>query len=380
MEKYEVKRIIKQKAKGLFKILQKINKALNPLFMRPVTKREYKILTENLKNIDNEKEKILYVGIPLHTNLGDQAQYYCITKWINENYPNREIIELPDCLINSNFKGIMTKKIKPIIDENDIIVCQSGYRTADFANYQGENAHRKIIEYFSNNQILVLPQTVNFVNPNEAKLSSEAYSKGKKVMFLARDNKSYEMAKKLYKNNTVDLYPDIVTTLIGQYQYQNNRNGILCCLRRDGEKYYENSQLEEMIKKLSDIGNVSRNDTTINIEYEELKNNLKNILEETFEDFSKYKLIITDRYHGTIFGLISNTPTIVLSSADHKLSSGVDWFKNVKGFENYVFYANNLEEAVNIAKKIYNKEYQYNLPEYFKNEYYDKLKDKLNKI
>ena len=312
MEKYEIKRIIKRRTKKVYKILQKVKKSLNPLFMLPVTKREYNILNERLKKIVNGKEKILYVGIPLHSNLGDQAQYYCITEWIKENYPDREIIELPDCLINSNFRGIMTKKIVPIISEKDVIICQSGYRTADVANYQGEYAHRKIIKYFSNNQILVLPQTVNFANPKEAKLSSEAYSKGKKVMFLARDTKSYETAKKLYKNNKVGLYPDIVTTLIGQYKYQNKRDGILCCLRRDGEKYYENDQLEEMINKLTKIGNVSRNDTTINIEYEKLKNNLKEILENTFEEFSKYKLIITDRYHGTIFGLISNTPTIVL--------------------------------------------------------------------
>ena len=33
-------------------------------------------------------KRILYFGIPMHTNLGDQAQKYCIRKWLKENYPD----------------------------------------------------------------------------------------------------------------------------------------------------------------------------------------------------------------------------------------------------------------------------------------------------
>lgn len=380
METYEIKRKLKKKiknnAKGLFKILQKVHQSWKTILNIPVTFREYGIVKKQLKNINDDAKKILYVGIPLHPNLGDQAQYYCILKWSEINYPDSVIIEVPDCLINSNLLGIVSNKLKKIIKDTDIIFFQSGYRTSDIANYRGEYAHRKILDYFPNNPIIVFPQTVNFANEKEAGKSKEAYSKGKKVLFLARDKKSYDTAKNLYTKNSIDLYPDIVTSLIGKYKYNNERNGILCCLRRDAEKFYENDELEKMIDKLKKIYNVSRNDTTINVSYKTLKENLKDILEKTFEDFSKYKVIITDRYHGTIFSLISNTPTIVLGSTDHKLSSGVDWFKGISGFEGYIYYAKNLEEAIKLANDLYNRKYIYSLPEYFSKKYYDKLKEK----
>jgi len=60
-----------------------------------------------------------YVGIPLHSNLGDQAQYYCISKWLSNNYSNFKVIEMPDILINSNFLNI-NKVIKKIINKEDI--------------------------------------------------------------------------------------------------------------------------------------------------------------------------------------------------------------------------------------------------------------------
>ena len=51
---------------------------------------------------------------------------------------------------------------------------------------------------FSENKILVFPQTINFKSDKELEESKEAYKLGKRLLFLARDKKSYEMAKKSY--------------------------------------------------------------------------------------------------------------------------------------------------------------------------------------
>ena len=117
MELYEIKRIIKQKNKGMYKILKKASVPLNYIKGLPVKIRENKKIRERLKVIDNNDKKVLYVGIPLHSNLGDQAQYYCIGKWLEKNYPEYKVIEMPDCLINSNFLGI-NNKIKKIINKH----------------------------------------------------------------------------------------------------------------------------------------------------------------------------------------------------------------------------------------------------------------------
>lgn len=380
METYEIKRWIKSKNKILFKILKKIYIPIKNIIEIPIEIREYKRTITQIEQNRAKGKKALYVGIPLHANLGDQAQYFCIKEWMNENYSDIGIIEIADCIINSNFLNI-NSKIKKIITKKDIILFQSGYRTTDVANIYGEKAHRKILNLFPENNVLVFPQTVNFKKENEIQESINAYTKNHNVLFLARDEVSYKTARNMYTEARIELYPDIVTSLIGKYKFNNKRDGILCCTRRDNEKYYNNSELEKMILKLKKIAKVDRNDTTIDISYMDLEKNLEKILRDTFQDFSKYKLIITDRYHGTIFSLIASTPVIVLNSTDHKLSSGVNWFVNLKEFENYIFFANSLEEAYELARKIYNEDsLEYKLPEYFSEKYYNTLQEKFEKL
>lgn len=50
------------------------------------------------------------------------------------------------------------------------------------------------------------------------------------------------MAEEMFPDLPIRLYPDIVTTLIGQYKYENERNGILFCCRDDSEKYYDDEK------------------------------------------------------------------------------------------------------------------------------------------
>ena len=92
------------------------------------------------------------------------------------------------------------------------------------------------------------------------------------------------------------------------------------------------------------------------------------------EKFSTYRVVITDRYHGTIFSAIASTPVIVINSADHKLSSGVKWFPQ-EVFNDAVQYAENLDAAYEMAQKILVQEGRtYKNPPYFKKKYWDMLK------
>ena len=377
MEIYKIKRKMR-KNKYLYNTVKFLYKPVNFFMELPVIFREYKKAKKQIKKINFNEPKILFVGIPLHPNLGDQAQYFCIKRWIKENYKGYQIIEYPDCLVNSNILKINSNIKKIMSLRSDFIIFQSGYRTTDVANIKGEYAHRKIIKMFKDKKILVFPQTINFKNDKELKKSVQAYSNNKKILFLARDNQSYKIAKDNYINK-IELFPDIVTSLIGYHETNEDRKGILCCMRRDAEKLYDDNDLEEMIKVLKKIDFVERTDTTLdNIKFKDLKQNLEKIIKAEIERFSKYKVVITDRYHGTIFSLISNTPTIVISSTDHKLSSGVNWFKDREAFKEYIYYAKSLNEAIEITKLIYNKKFDYSrkLPNELDMQYYKKLKQK----
>ena len=54
------------------------------------------------------------------------------------------------------------------------------------------------------------------------------------------------------------------------------------------------------------------------------------VVYEQLKNFAKHKLVVTDRLHGLIFSLITNTPCIVISAYNHKLKEFTDMLKTNK--------------------------------------------------
>lgn len=193
---------------------------------------------------------------------------------------------------------------------------------------------------------------------------------------LCRDETSYQIAQNEFPNVKTHLFPDIVTTQIGRQTWNSERKGILFCMRNDKEAFYSKTDIEKLRTKLEKSQPTAITDTTLDIPIREIRKNRTAILQNIWKEYSGYKLIITDRYHGTIFSLVANTPVIVLSSTDHKLESGVKWFP--ESFSSYVKFAKNLDEAYQFSEQILHTAYTHDLEPYFKKNYYDKLKTLLS--
>lgn len=69
----------------------------------------------------------------------------------------------------------------------------------------------------------------------------------------------------------------------------------------------------------------------------------------------------------------AGTPVIIIKTTDHKVTTGADWFKGV--YDDYVYVAEDLNDAYNHAIEIMGKALKNLLPAYFKESYYDKLKE-----
>ena len=326
----------------------------------------------NAKNISN---RIFYIGIPAHENLGDLAQGVCIRKWLKKHYPERKIVEIEtNALVNTKFSLLYL--FKQLYNENDFIVFQSGYTTTDLGGFADE-MHRAVIDAIPDAKILMFPQTIFFVSDENKRITSQSYNSNKKMLFLARDAVSHVTAEEMFPDLNVVLYPDIVTTLIGSKDFENERNGILFCCRNDGEKYYSDEEILNLISKLEKNYKVNKTDTTKRGKTSEIVNNAEYYIKNEIEEYSKYKLIITDRYHGTIFSLVAGTPVIILKTTDHKVTTGADWFKGI--YDSYVYLANDLNDAYNIALKVLSSNINYKLDSYFEREYYDKLPELFEK-
>lgn len=298
------------------------------------------------KVINNNRNLNIYLfSNPIHSNLGDQAQTYCILRWFQEQYPDYNVICVPQKLCDSSLLDTILQHILP----NDKVFVHSGYLIYD--------PHPElpficdVINKFKNHQIIVLPQTINLEDYNIKKHVTNTFNSHGNVKLLCRDKISHQKAETDFAKCNSELFPDFVTSLIGnpEFKYNNTRHGILFMLRNDGEKYYSDKELCNLMQQLSEHG-VSADDTTIAKSSFAWKHNREKLIKTTLTKIASAKLVITDRYHGLIFSQITSTPVIVIRSNDHKLSSGVDWFRP-DIFKNNVIFADNLDEAYRIAKE-----------------------------
>ena len=364
--------------KALGKIVEIIKVLLRPIwhFTKEVIEKQHiKRETKRLLDISSESNtpRVFYLGITEHSNLGDLAQYYCIKRWLEMNFIEYEIYEFESTTVVDNRFGFIDK-FRKVLREDDIIFFQSGYTTQDLGGNH-EYMHRLIIDNFPTAKIVLMPQTIFFGNEENKLRTAKSYNQGKRTIFLARDRISYEMAIEMFPDILVKLYPDIVTTLIGQFKFGEKQNKVLFCCRNDGEKLYSDVEIQQLINRVEELVPTEISDTTIKVNYKKIRRNLKYYIENEIEKFSKYKLIITDRYHGNIFALAANTPVIILKTKDHKVTTGAEWFKGV--YDENVFLADSLDDAYNILERILPMKREDQLKPYFFNKYY---KNELKKL
>ena len=267
-----------------------------------------------------DKDRVYYLGIPAHSNLGDLAQGVCIRKWLKKHYNNYDIVEIEtNALVNNRWSLI--PELKKNFAPNDFIVFQSGYTTTDLGGFADE-MHRAVIQAMPQAKMLMMPQTIFFQNIENEKKTAQIYSSASHMLFLARDRISFEKANTMFRGITVMKFPDIVTTLIGSENHSYKRNGILFCCRDDGEKYYSDEEIDVLMNRCSEFASVSKTDTTKGGNAKEIVKNAEALIYNEIDDYSHYKLIITDRYHGTILSLVAGTPIIILKTTDHKVITG----------------------------------------------------------
>ena len=330
---------------------------------------------KNLLKLQPDKKRVFYLGITEHSNLGDMAQHYCIKKWIGENYPDYELLMFEATLIvNPKFTNTFFNNLQKVFSyENDVIVIQSGYSTQDLGGYH-PLMHLLVCDYMKEAKILMMPQTIFFKSEENRKKFALNHNQAKKMLFLARDFVSYDMAKSMFDQIRVEAYPDIVTTLIGTKEYNSEREGVCICTRNDGEKLYSVAEINQLATMLEKSGiSVKQKDTQSPAKAEDIRKNLQYYIENEIESYSHFEVTITDRYHGTIFSLCAGTPVIIIKTNDHKVTTGADWFKGI--YDDYVYVAKNLDEAFMLSKQVIEKKLSHHLDPYFKTAYYDKLKD-----
>ncbi|MGE7587284.1 polysaccharide pyruvyl transferase family protein [Peribacillus sp. NPDC101480] len=340
-------KVIKKVASSNKYIYQFLSKSYHFYKLRQVVK-------ESL--IDRNNKSIFLLLEQEHGNLGDIALGYARKKFLQDHFPEYNLIGITEREYNN-----YTKYIKKIVKSTDIITLIGGGSLGD-QYLEHENSRRSIIENFRNNKIISFPQSMYFSNTikgkQEQEISKGIYSSNKNLTLVARDKVSYKLMKNTFENNKVILTPDIVLYL-NETIPKRNREGALALIRSDVEGVLSSDEKEKIFALLKvNYKSVNKSDTLINRDVPRQK--VSEELSDLFEMIKKAELIITDRLHGMVFAAITSTPCIVLSNYNHKIKSQYEWIMNL----NYIKFLddiNDIEHAIDNLKNAdgidYNNEY-----------------------
>ena len=259
------------------------------------------------------KKNIFILETPVHGNLGDQAIIYAENKYINENLNEYNLIEVSAGIVHKYLK-----LLKRLINEDDIIFVHGGGFLGTIW-MQEELNFRLILEKFKNNKIIVFPQTIYFDDNSEGNTimneSKIIYQSHPNLHICCREKYSYDLLKNQMNIKNVYLIPDMVLYL-NQIDFNENRNNILFCIRNDKEKLkYDLSGLKKVCSK----SNLDIDYTDTVIDKLIYKRTREQHLYSKINQFSKYKVIVTDRLHGMVFAYISKTPCLVLQNKSWKI-------------------------------------------------------------
>ncbi len=334
----------KKSAKKIQKVKGKIRNKLKMYGM--FREKKYDFQLEPGKEV-----RLILFELPCFDNLGDHAIAYAQQEFLKDVVKSNPKYQL---YIIDGWDTVDTVyQLKKEIGSQDIIFCQGGGNLGNLYPFADE-FRMKIMRNFSENRIIVFPQTIYFTEDEEGqkakKRCQSIYNQCKKLTICARDQYSYKLLKETFQSDIIEMN-DIVSYLDRTSLGEENRSGILLCLRSDGESALttpDKKKLQELCEELTPQLTISDTCQGRDISREERED----VLNQKWKLFGKHQLVVTDRLHGMIFSIITGTPCVVLGNNHHKVKATFETFKDCQ----YIWYANNIEEAAKLVQERFGKE------------------------
>ena len=314
--------------------------------------RQLPLLWEDMKALGRVKAEIAaartaprrvwYFAVPLHPNLGDQAQCLCIREWLGFAFPGAAVVAVPSRVF-LRVPGLFLGWMGRALATDDPIVFQSGYTMTDF--HPDEAVRRRVLTRFSGNPVLMFPQTILYRGRRGRRRAAETLRRCPRLLLLARDRHSLQTAEELCPGHAA-WWPDMVLGWMGKYTAGKRGDNILLCLRRDGESLISPEKRERYLQILKKIGPAEVCDTQADAACTDWGAAVKELIRR----FSHAGLVVTDRYHGLLFALAAGVPVVALPADGHKVDSGARELAEI--CPGYVRTASGEQELREAAEKL----------------------------
>lgn len=266
-----------------------------------------------------EGDIVFLIGVPEHGNLGDQAIAFAEKKFLSDLIKDKAI-----CYITEY--GFYNKylRLKQYIRRNpgSIILWHGGGNIGDIYKFH-ESMRLFAVKHFHNTKLVILPQTIDYTDDSSnLRYAKGIYNKHPSIVMFTRERESYIKAKKYFSDCLVYMVPDTVLTY-RPFLNEERKNHVLLCIRNDEEIYAKTKMRIDGIIDLLKKNKIqySITDTRDEKEYSCKFEKQGEKLIEKWKEFASSRAVVTDRLHGMIFALITDTPCIALDNSTGKVSS-----------------------------------------------------------
>lgn len=288
-----------------------------------------RIKTLRYRIFKDKSFKIFILGVAEHGNFGDFAISEAQHQFIDDHF-NVKVIEFTE---ENMSNPLIFKLIEQMLNANDIIFCQGGGNHGNIYKFH-EGYRREVIKRFTNNRIVIFPQTYYFSDDEdgkrEAAISKEIYNSHPDLIFALRDSVSYSLAKETYTKPTVIYCPDMVLYLMNNYKKFEPDGSLMVILRSGLESFFSTEEKKRVVEKLKEkyVVKTSNHSTDMPITI----SNRASLIKNQVELYSKSNVVITDKLHGAIFSILTGTPCVMLKTFNHKLQEVAKVFTPYDGY------------------------------------------------
>lgn len=310
-----------------------------------VRRKHYFAKQTSLLNINHQGRNLFLIGTSDRSNIGDHAIAQAETRFFQRFFPDENVVE-----ITGDHYRLQAPAIKKLIQKDDILFITGGGFLGDLWMDE-ERMVRDVISSFPDNLIIVLPQTIYFIDKfgehNEYVNSRRVYGAHKKLFIFARDKKSYDILSEMIGHDRTALFPDMALYLNNCPVVPRDQKLALLCLRKDRESCLKTEVANELRKHLIELGFVIRETSTLDPRGDILLKDRDQRIAEKLNEFAGAGLLVTDRLHGMLLAKAVCTPVVALDNESKKVSGVYNAFLRNISFVKCVSDTSNITEAVN---------------------------------
>jgi exopolysaccharide biosynthesis predicted pyruvyltransferase EpsI/nitroreductase len=300
----------------------------------------------------NEERTLFWVGCfgPEMHSVGDHAQTLAVQKFLSDHFSDYKVVRFYRDEVDEFFKC----KVK----SDDLIFIHSSGDFGDLSYSNWHKTRKKMIASFPNVKIVQLPVTVFYRSSASFEEDKIFFSNRPNLLILTRTKKDAELLEANFDCH-VRFFPDFAFYLKPK-QKETSRSGVLAIIRSDLESqfkiksadtlmragfrtsnlvgrivrkgclwlfykpywFYKHQRVKRYLKKK--YGNVTFRDLQIsNVDLTDA--NRETYIDSVFQEYQKYELVVTDRFHGAVFAILNKTPFLTMPEfIGHKLEGAND--------------------------------------------------------